>query len=218
MTDKACGSSRQRREINRNKAFSCAGVVAFEPQAASARDAKEVGSSKQTVANDLARLKLDETGPELDGAIAKAVGAGVGTVNRDLSVPNGTEIVPNGTPSTRALLSQSDQNDWRTPRKYLEAARATMGAIDLDPASSAEANETVEAHKFYTKEENGLLLPWKGRVWLNPPYGGEARLFIERLLKEYQVGNVTAGCARGVAHSLTAGLQGRPMAGKSASR
>lgn len=77
----------------------------------------------------------------------------------------------------------------------LEAAKATMGAIDLDPASSAEANETVEAEKFYTKEDNGLQLPWKGRIWLNPPYGGDARLFIERMLKEYKVGNVTAACA-----------------------
>jgi phage N-6-adenine-methyltransferase len=99
------------------------------------------------------------------------------------------------TPSTRALLSQSDQNDWRTPRKYLDAAREVMGAIDLDPASSAEANGTVKAAVFYTEDQDGLKLPWKGTVWLNPPYGGNARLFVERLLKEYQVGNVSAACA-----------------------
>jgi phage N-6-adenine-methyltransferase len=94
---------------------------------------------------------------------------------------------------TRDLLSQSDQNDWRTPRKYLEAAHAVMGGVDLDPASSAEANETVKAKHFYTDADDGLKKPWKGRVWLNPPYGGEARAFVERLLREYQVGNVTAG-------------------------
>jgi phage N-6-adenine-methyltransferase len=93
--------------------------------------------------------------------------------------------------STRDLLSQSDQNDWRTPRKYLDAARAVMGGIDLDPASSLEANETVQAQELYTEADNGLDKPWKGRVWLNPPYGGEARLFVERMIKEYQVGNVT---------------------------
>jgi hypothetical protein len=58
-------------------------------------------------------------------------------------VSNETNAVSNETRSTRALLSQSDQNDWRTPRKYLEAAHVVMGAIDLDPASSAEANEMV---------------------------------------------------------------------------
>jgi ParB family chromosome partitioning protein len=99
------------------------------------------------------------------------------------------------TTATRELLAQSDQNDWRTPRKFLGAARAVMGAIDLDPASSAAANETVRAERFYTVADNGLVQPWKGRVWLNPPYGGDARLFIERLISEYEVGNVTEACA-----------------------
>jgi hypothetical protein len=30
--------------------------------------------------------------------------------------------------STRALLSQSDQNDWRTPRKYLDGAERDLAA------------------------------------------------------------------------------------------
>jgi ParB family chromosome partitioning protein len=90
-------------------------------------------------------------------------------------------------------LGQSDQNDWRTPRRFLDAARVVMGGVDLDPASSMEANETVEAARFYTEADDGLILPWRGRVWLNPPYGGQARLFVERLVREYEVGNVTAG-------------------------
>jgi ParB family chromosome partitioning protein len=128
--------------------------------------------------------------------LAEEFNVGQSTVVRDLSEPNSSAIEPNGSSSsTRALLSQSDQNDWRTPRKFLDAARAVMGAIDLDPATSEEANETVDAARFYTESDDGLTKPWKGRVWLNPPYGGKARLFIERLVKEYEVGNVTAACA-----------------------
>ncbi len=65
---------------------------------------------------------------------AKALGVGKSTVDRDVS-HDGTELVPERT--TRELLSQSDQNDWRTPRKFLDAARAVLGNIDLDPATSA---------------------------------------------------------------------------------
>ncbi|MGI0034299.1 MAG: DNA N-6-adenine-methyltransferase [Nitrososphaera sp.] len=134
--------------------------------------------------------------------IAKAVGASRMTVSRDLGVTDGTKSVTNGTlsaknlaPSTRGLLAQSGQNDWRTPRKFIAAAIQVLGGIDLDPASSAEANETVQAKRFYTESENGLILPWKGRVWLNPPYGENARVFTNRLIKEYEVGNVTGAIA-----------------------
>jgi phage N-6-adenine-methyltransferase len=122
---------------------------------------------------------------------AKMLGVSHDTIARDVS-DNLTKNGGKSDKTTRELLGQSDQNDWRTPRKYLEAAHAVMGDIDLDPASSSEANETVKAATFYTERDNGLERPWKGRVWLNPPYGGDARLFVERLIKEYQVGNVTA--------------------------
>lgn len=56
-----------------------------------------------------------------------------------------------------------------TPADYVEAARYVLGRIELDPASSARANETVGADRFYTKDDNGLAKPWFGRVYLNPP-------------------------------------------------
>ena len=99
------------------------------------------------------------------------------------------------TSSTRELLSQSDENEWYTPRRFIEAATEVLGGIDLDPASSATANDIVQAAQFYTIRDNGLEQPWKGTVWLNPPYGGENRLFVERLIREYEAGNVTAGLA-----------------------
>ncbi len=70
-----------------------------------------------------------------------------------------------------------------------------MGSVDLDPASCADANQVVGATQIYTKEENGLALPWQGCIWLNPPYGterGKSRsgLWIKKLLAEYQAGHV----------------------------
>lgn len=86
-----------------------------------------------------------------------------------------------------------DSYEWFTPAEYIEAARAVMGGIDLDPASCAEANEVVKARRYYTREDDGLAQPWVGRVWLNPPYNMPlVEEFAQRTVEEVAAGNVTA--------------------------
>lgn len=89
-------------------------------------------------------------------------------------------------------------NEWYTPAKYIEAARAVMGGIDLDPASCDFANQVVRATAYYTKEQNSLMWPWYGRIWLNPPYGkteqaqaSNLEIFTRRLIEQYNICNVT---------------------------
>ncbi len=82
-----------------------------------------------------------------------------------------------------------DSNDWHTPSRYIEAARVVLERIDLDPYSSAIANETVKADRFFTQADNALHpRPWSDRpvtVWCNPPYGrGVIDAAISRLLTE----------------------------------
>jgi len=64
----------------------------------------------------------------------------------------------------------SGENEWYTPKTYIESARKVMGEIDLDPASSETANEIVQAIAYFTEEDDGLLWEWGGRIWMNPPY------------------------------------------------
>lgn len=93
-------------------------------------------------------------------------------------------------------------NEWYTPKEYIRAALEVMGSIDLDPATCKEANETVEASSFFTAEDDGLTKEWHGNIWLNPPYSTDMmRLFVDKLIKEYQLGSVDSAIM--VSHNNT---------------
>ena len=103
-----------------------------------------------------------------------------------------TEIKTKDTRDTKPHVTHnSGNNEWYTPSIYLESARELLGMINLDPASCEIANSIVQAERYFTQEANGLDKEWKGKVWLNPPYStGLIKLFIQKLVDEYQSGNV----------------------------
>lgn len=78
-----------------------------------------------------------------------------------------------------------DRDYWVTPIEYIELARKSMGGIELDPASTPEANAmTVRAERFYTAEDNALVQSWHASsVWLNPPYGRDCLDFSRKYLQ-----------------------------------
>jgi phage N-6-adenine-methyltransferase len=86
-----------------------------------------------------------------------------------------------------------DSYDWYTPAEYIEAARCVMGSIDVDPASSEQAQKIIKADVFFTKEDDGLLQEWSGNVWLNPPYNMPIiEQFIDKTLDSYLSGKIRA--------------------------
>lgn len=89
----------------------------------------------------------------------------------------------------------SGENEWYTPPEFIQIARVTMGAIDLDPASSELAQQTVNAKTFYTLADDGLSQHWTGRVWMNPPYSKEAcARFAVKLLEHVTAKDVAQAC------------------------
>ena len=93
------------------------------------------------------------------------------------------------------MSAKAKSNEWYTPARYVEAARKVMGDIDLDPASCELANRTVKAKRYYTQVENGLAQEWRGRTWLNPPYGklsnkSMLEVWIMKLIGHYLNGDI----------------------------
>lgn len=71
---------------------------------------------------------------------------------------------------TSLAQHQAEFGDWITPPDITEMARDVVGDFDLDPASSQLANDlSVQAARFYTREDDGLTRVWGGRVWINAP-------------------------------------------------
>lgn len=95
------------------------------------------------------------------------------------------------------------ENEWYTPPEHIAAARAVLGTIDLDPASSEIANRTVKAERFFSIADDGLKQEWAGkRIYMNPPYAQPFIMqFVAKLVQEIAGGNVTEAIA--LTHNYT---------------
>lgn len=92
--------------------------------------------------------------------------------------------------SSREVLASSASDEHYTPSGYIELARTVMGSIDIDPASSDIAQQWIKAETFYTIQDNGLDKTWNGNLWLNPPYGRYISLWTEKVIQEFDQGNI----------------------------
>jgi hypothetical protein len=117
--------------------------------------------------------------------------------------PEPAPAAPEPEPATNG---NGDSDEWYTPAWLIDLARQVLGEIDLDPASSHEAQTVVKARRYWTKDQDGSRQAasafhinwivnngpaWEPiRVWLNPPYsryllGKFVDKFLEQFAKTY---------------------------------
>lgn len=63
--------------------------------------------------------------------------------------------------------ARDEVDDRGTEWAFIRSLEERFGAFTLDVAAAAH---NAKAGDFYTREDDGLSLPWEGRVWCNPPY------------------------------------------------
>ncbi len=105
-------------------------------------------------------------------------------VEKKLIQPTSVDL---GLENAREAKHSSESAEHYTPVDIVEAARAVMGRIDLDPASCELANTYIKASMFYDEQADGLRRNWSGRVFLNPPGG-----MLDRNLKPKKHGDFSS--------------------------
>lgn len=107
---------------------------------------------------------------------------------------NGFRGATNGFIKNGAFESGSDVH--LTPREVLDPVVEVLGKIDLDPCAEAHGDRAnVPARDHYTRKDNGLSKPWKGRVFMNPPYGLEVTEWVAALINFHKSGDVPEAIA-----------------------
>lgn len=78
----------------------------------------------------------------------------------------------------KEVMFSSATDNWATPQDFFDKLNAEFH-FDLDVCAD-EINHKCD--KYYTKEQDGLQMPWKGIVWCNPPYGREIGKWVRKAL------------------------------------
>lgn len=84
-----------------------------------------------------------------------------------------------------AAMLSSKRDNWETPPEIFERCDAEF-RFDLDVCATCD---NAKCGRYYTPEMDGLAQEWRGRCWMNPPYGREIGRWMK---KAYEAAQTTA--------------------------
>lgn len=83
-------------------------------------------------------------------------------------------------------MYSSNTDNWGTPQWLFDELDKEWH-FDVDVCASSE---NAKCPKYFSKEENGLAQDWSqfNNCWMNPPYGRQIGIWIEKAYNESQKG------------------------------
>ncbi len=80
---------------------------------------------------------------------------------------------------SHARAYKGETNCWLTPPEIIKL----LGPFDLDPCAAPLPRPWPTAARHYVEADNGLVQPWAGVVFANPPYGPETGDWLARMVQ-----------------------------------
>lgn len=84
----------------------------------------------------------------------------------------------------KEVMFSSATDNWATPQDFFDKLNAEFH-FDLDVCAD-KFNHKCDT--YYTKEQDGLAMPWKGIIWCNPPYGRTIGKWVQKAYETFAWG------------------------------
>lgn len=82
------------------------------------------------------------------------------------------------------VIFSSKTNLWETPKDFFNKLDSEFH-FNVDVCALPE---NAKCAVYYTPEMNGLVQPWHGNCWCNPPYGREIGKWVKKAYESSQNG------------------------------
>jgi phage N-6-adenine-methyltransferase len=144
---------------------------------------------KQSYTGDWNGVRYDPTWDEPDDIpeLKNEVSTTVEVLQEKEEIPHHTSLN-----CSRVVRKKKSSDCWYTPPYILELVVQVLREIDLDPC--ADDGKHISCKRHYTKEDDGLIREWEGRVFMNPPYS-QPGVWMEKLQAEIKLERVTEAIA-----------------------